>query len=73
MYLGAFPTAIGFTTWAFALGRTNAGRLGATTYLVPPLAIAMGAILLGEAPPLMARVGGVASIAGVIIARSRGR
>ena len=36
VYLGVFPTAIGFTTWAFALARTDAGKLGATTYLVPP-------------------------------------
>src|SRR3954451_22794356 len=30
-YLGAFPTALGFTTWAYALRRTTAGRMGATT------------------------------------------
>jgi drug/metabolite transporter (DMT)-like permease len=34
VYLGVFPTAIAFTTWAFALNRTTAGRLGSTTYLV---------------------------------------
>ena len=34
VYLGVFPTAIGFVTWAFALNRTSAGRLGSTTYLV---------------------------------------
>src|SRR3954452_14070238 len=39
VYLGLFPTAIGFTTWAYALKRTSAGRMGATTYLVPPIAI----------------------------------
>jgi drug/metabolite transporter (DMT)-like permease len=33
VYLGAFPTALGFTTWAFALARTDAGSLGTTTYL----------------------------------------
>ena len=26
-----------FTTWAYALARTSAGRLGVTTYLVPPI------------------------------------
>ena len=39
VYLGVFPTAIGFLTWAYALSRTTAGRMGATTYLVPPIAI----------------------------------
>lgn len=37
VYLGAAPTAIAFTTWAYALARTTAGRLGSTTYLVLPL------------------------------------
>ena len=39
LYLGAAPTAIGFMTWAYALSRTDAGRLGVATYLVPPLTI----------------------------------
>ena len=39
VYLGLFPTSIGFLTWTYALSRTAAGRLGATTYLVPPVAI----------------------------------
>ncbi|WP_252947971.1 hypothetical protein, partial [Streptomyces sp. CHA3] len=28
---------IAFSTWAFALSRTTAGRMGATTYAVPAL------------------------------------
>jgi drug/metabolite transporter (DMT)-like permease len=50
VYLGVFPTAIGFTTWAFALGRTTAGRLGSTTYLAPAIAIVLGWLLLSEVP-----------------------
>jgi drug/metabolite transporter (DMT)-like permease len=30
-YLGVFPTAVAFTTWAYALARTTAGQMGATT------------------------------------------
>jgi drug/metabolite transporter (DMT)-like permease len=71
IYLGLFPTAIAFTTWAFALSRTPAGRLGATTYLVPPVVIVMGWLLLGETPPPLAIAGGVLCIAGVAVARSR--
>ena len=41
VYLGAFPTAIAFTTWAYALSHTTAGRMGATTYLVPPVTIVL--------------------------------
>jgi len=70
VYLGLFPTAIGFTTWAYALRRTTAGRLGATTYLVPPVVIAMAWLLLGEIPPVLALVGGAICIAGVFVVRT---
>ncbi|MDX6639003.1 MAG: hypothetical protein QOF12_14 [Solirubrobacteraceae bacterium] len=69
VYLGAVPTAIGFTTWAYALRRTSAGRMGATTYLVPPLAILLGWVLLGETPPALALGGGALCLAGVAITR----
>jgi drug/metabolite transporter (DMT)-like permease len=72
-YLGLFPTAIGFVTWAYALARTDAGRLGISTYLVPPLAVLLGWILLGETPPLLALPGGALCLAGVAIARRRSR
>ena len=69
VYLGVFPTAVGFSTWAYALNRTSAGRMGATTYLVPPLAIVLGWLALGEAPPGLALAGGLLCLAGVYITR----
>jgi drug/metabolite transporter (DMT)-like permease len=71
VYLGLFPTAIGFATWAYALARTEAGRLGVTTYLVPPIAVLLGWVLLGEVPPLLAVPGGLLCLAGVGLARRR--
>jgi drug/metabolite transporter (DMT)-like permease len=69
VYLGAFPTAVGFMTWAYALSRTSAGRMGATTYLVPPVAILIGWAMLGEAPELLAVAGGALCLGGVVITR----
>jgi drug/metabolite transporter (DMT)-like permease len=69
VYLGVFPLAIGFTTWAYALRRTTAGRMGATTYLVPPIAVLLGWAVLGEAPPALALAGGALCLAGVFLAR----
>ncbi len=69
IYLGVFPTAVGFTTWAYALKRTSAGRMGATTYLVPPVAVVMGWAMLDEAPPVLALLGGVLCLAGVAVTR----
>jgi drug/metabolite transporter (DMT)-like permease len=68
-YLGIFPTAIGFTTWAYALKFTSAGKMGATTYLVPPIAILLGWAILGETPPLLAFAGGLLCLAGVAVTR----
>jgi drug/metabolite transporter (DMT)-like permease len=69
VFLGAFPTAIAFTTWAYALARTTAGRLGATTYLVPPIAIVLGWALLGETPATLAFAGGALCLVGVYVTR----
>ncbi|MBV9424119.1 MAG: DMT family transporter [Solirubrobacterales bacterium] len=69
IYLGMVPTAIGFALWAYALARTSAGRMGSTTYLVPPLAVLMGWAILGEVPPLLALPGGVLCLAGVALSR----
>jgi drug/metabolite transporter (DMT)-like permease len=69
VYLGIFPTALAFTTWAFALTRTGAGRMAATTYLVPPLSVLLGWLLLEESPPALALVGGAFCLVGVIVAR----
>lgn len=70
-YLGAFPTAIAFSTWAYALRRTSAGRMGATTYLVPPLAVLLGWLVLGETPAGLAFAGGALCLTGVALARRR--
>jgi len=69
IYLGVFPTGIAFTTWAFALSRTTAGRMGALTYLVPPLAVLLGWVWLDESPPALALLGGALCLVGVTITR----
>jgi drug/metabolite transporter (DMT)-like permease len=73
VYLGVFPTALAFTTWAYALARTTAGRMGATTYAVPALVVLMSWLALGEVPGLFTLAGGVLCLAGVAVSRSRAR
>jgi drug/metabolite transporter (DMT)-like permease len=70
-YLGAFPTALGFVTWALALSRTDAGRLAATTYLVPPISILLGWLILNESPASLAYLGGALCLVGVGLSRRR--
>ena len=69
VYLGVFPTAIAFTTYAFALRHMTASSLGVTTYLVPVLTILMSLVLLDEVPPGLAYVGGALALVGVAVAR----
>ena len=71
VYLGVFPTAVAFTTWSYALARTEAGRLGSTTYLVVPIAIVLGWLILDERPPVIAIAGGALCVLGAAIARRR--
>ena len=73
VYLGLFPTTLGFTTWAYALARTTAGRMGATIYAVPVLVIVMSWLILGQVPRWLAVAGGVLCLAGVGLSRSRSR
>jgi drug/metabolite transporter (DMT)-like permease len=69
VYLGAFPTALGFATWTFALRRTSAGRMGSVAFLIPVVAILLGWAVLAETPSWLALGGGALTVAGVYLAR----
>ncbi len=69
VYLGLGPTALGFVLWTFALSRTNAGKLAATTYLVPPVSVLLGWVWLNESPAGLAYLGGALCLAGVAVSR----
>ncbi len=73
VYLGVFPTAIGFTTWAYAMRRLTAGQVASTTYLVPVVATGISWVLLGEVPAPLAFAGGALCLVGVGITRWRPR
>ncbi|GMA19067.1 DMT family transporter [Arsenicicoccus piscis] len=69
VYLGVLPTAFAFTTWAYVLKRSSAGRTSATTYVVPAVAIVLSWLLLGETPTLAMLIGGALCLLGVAITR----
>jgi drug/metabolite transporter (DMT)-like permease len=71
VYLGVFPTTLGFAAWAYALARTTSGRMGATTYAVPGLVVLMSWLFLGQVPGWVTIAGGVICLAGVAVSRSR--
>jgi drug/metabolite transporter (DMT)-like permease len=71
VYLGIGPTATAFLLWAYVLSKMDAGRLGATTYVVPPLVVLISWLWLGQVPAALAIPGGLLCLAGVAIARRR--
>jgi drug/metabolite transporter (DMT)-like permease len=73
VYLGMVPTALAFTTWSYALARTPAGRMGATTYAVPAIVVALSWAFLDEVPAWLTLLGGALCLAGVAVSRSRPR
>lgn len=72
VYLGVVPTAVAFSTWAYALARMPAGQLSVSSYLVPPAAIVMGWVFLAETPTVLAVIGGAVCLLGVALSRKRG-
>lgn len=73
VYLGVFPTAVAFTTWAYALTHTDAGALSLTTFLVPLIATFIAWIAIDEVPPSLTFVGGALAIVGVLMTRRKPR
>lgn len=73
IYLGVFPTAIGFSTWSYALKRITAGQAASTTYLVPAVATLISWLVLDEVPAVLAFVGGALCLLGVAITRVKPR
>jgi drug/metabolite transporter (DMT)-like permease len=71
VFLGVGPTAIAFLTWAYALNRTDAGKMAATTLAVPAIAILLSWMFLGEVPTVLGFVGGALALGGVALSRRR--
>lgn len=73
LYLGVLPTAVAFTTWAYALTHTDAGALSLTTFLVPGIATLVAWLTINEVPPSLSFVGGALAIVGVLMTRRKPR
>jgi drug/metabolite transporter (DMT)-like permease len=73
IYLGVFPAAIGYITWAYALAHIPASRAASFLYLQPVLVLGIAWVWLGELPSVLALVGGGLVLAGVMVVNTRQR
>ncbi|NGN67358.1 DMT family transporter [Streptomyces sp. A7024] len=71
VYLGLLPSAFGFVIWAYAVARLPLAASTAALYLVPPVALVISFIWLGETPHPVELAGGAVSVAGVILINRR--
>ena len=67
VYLGAFPTALGYLTWAFVLSRQSAQKAGSFLYFVPVLTMIIAWMWLGELPSVLTLAGGALALVGVAL------
>jgi len=71
VYLGLLPSAVGFVVWGYAVARLPLAVSTAALYLVPPVAVLVALVWLGETPRVLEIVGGLISIGGVVLINRR--
>ena len=69
LYLGIFPTFVGYGIWFRALERIPAASAGAYIYASTLVAVIGGIVILGESLTVGAIAGGAMVIAGVVLAQ----
>ncbi|HQA22886.1 MAG TPA: DMT family transporter [Rhodoglobus sp.] len=67
LYLGLLPSALGFVLWGFAVSRLPVAASTSLLYLVPPFAVLIAWVWLGEVPLSIELVGGLIVIVGVVV------
>lgn len=67
VYLAAVPSLIAYGTWAITLSRLPAARASNFQYAVPPMAMLLGFLWLGEIPTVFGLIGGAMALAGVVV------
>lgn len=73
VYMGLFPTAIAYVTYAYVFSRMAASRGVSFLYMVGPVAFLIAWIWLGEVPSLLSFLGAGIVLAGVIVVNTIGR
>ena len=73
IYLGIFPTVIGFLSWNYALQHVSASLASSFQYLTPVFTVGIAWIVLAEIPTVLTIFGGLLTIFGVLMVNTWGK
>jgi drug/metabolite transporter (DMT)-like permease len=73
LWLGIAPSFIGYLAWNAALRRASASQVSSFIYFSPPIAVLIGWVWLGERLTALTIIGGIITVAGVVLANTRRR
>ncbi|MFS0647119.1 DMT family transporter [Siminovitchia sp. 179-K 8D1 HS] len=73
LYVGVFPAAVAYVTWAMALSAGNTTTISSMLYLEPALAIMIAWLWLKEWPNALSLIGGAIAISSVFVVNFVGK
>ncbi len=73
MYIGVFPAALAYVSWAYTLSRLPASQTASYLYVTPGLSILIAWGWLGEKPTALTLLGGMLALLGVIVVNLLGK
>jgi drug/metabolite transporter (DMT)-like permease len=73
IYLGLLPSALGFVLWGYVTAHLPIAASTSLLHLVPPIAVLIAWLWLGEVPVAAELAGGLVVISGVVIISQGGK